>query len=74
MLVASIQWQFVSFSHLHVLGFAVQLRDKDLQRTAVMVLGAVASTLVETSNPETANQIVHKIEDALGVHGEICYH
>ena len=72
MLVASIQWQFVSFSHLH--DFAVKLRDKDLQRTAVMVLGAVASTLVETSHPETANQIVHKIEVALGVHGEIIYH
>ena len=38
-----------------------------------MVLGAVASTLVETAHPETANQIVQKIEDALGVHGEISY-
>ena len=46
------------------------LQDTDLQRTAVMVLGAVASTYVETGHHQTAESIVNQLEDALGIHGK----
>ncbi len=50
-------------------GFPGPLRDPEIQRVAVMVLGALAGNLWTAGYKLQAEAIVVKIEDKLGVHG-----
>ena len=46
------------------------MREAEIQRVAVLVLGAMARHLWDTGYQPEAEGIVAKIEDKLGVHGK----
>ena len=56
-----------SFAHF----FAAFKQNNDIIRTAVLVIGALAGDLYKAGDHENAHRIVTRIEDKLGIHGEM---
>ena len=50
--------------------FTESLRDPEIQKVAVLVLGALAGHQWQAGHEAQAESIVVNIEDKLGVHGE----